>query len=105
MPPINIIIGSLLILLAFFGGAMATFHNIHNAQGPRERAYAIRVSVYCWLLVAAMFTALAFTEGSVRKYVMIGCFVIFPVFIYRWSIRHQLLRLLDQRESDEQEQG
>lgn len=102
MPSINFIIGIGLVGLAFIGGVLGTWHNIHNAQGPRERAYAIRMSLLCWLLVIAMFAALALTFGALRKYILIGSFILFPILIYRWSTRHQLIRIVDQRDQDEE---
>lgn len=101
MPPLKIIIGASLMLLAIAGGTLGTYHYIRNARGPRERAFAIRMLSVCWLLVAVMIAAVNLTEGRVRTLVLAGFFIVCPALFYRWSTRLQLIRMVDRRERDD----
>ena len=87
--------------IALIGGALGTFHNIVHAQGPRERAFTIRMSIVVWLLVISMLAAIYWIPGHLRYYVLGGYFVVCPILLYKWSNTHQLIRMLDRREQDE----
>ena len=97
--------GDLARLTALAGGALGTYNNVRNASGPRERAFAIRMSAACWLIVASMLVALRMTHGHTRFYVLVGYFIVTPPLLYRWSTMHQMIRMLDQRERDEKSHG
>lgn len=102
MPSFGTILGVSLMLLALSGGALGTYHNIRNAQGPRERSYAIRMMAASWLLVLSMLVALYLTGGRSRYYVLGLYFVLCPLLIYKWSTTLQLIRMLDQRDREEE---
>ena len=51
-------------VLGILGGVVGTWFSIKNTNGPRERAFMIRVSALSWLAVAAFLTALWFTPLS-----------------------------------------
>lgn len=101
MPSFSAIIGYCLMGLALLGGVLGTYHNIANASGPRERAFAIKMSAVVWLLVASMLAAITLIPGHLRYYVLGGYFVICPILLYKWSNTHQMIRMLDQRDRDE----
>jgi Ca2+/Na+ antiporter len=98
---VKVLIGLFLMLVALAGGALGTWNNIRNAQGPRERTFAIRVSIGCWLFVAALLMAISVTDGRLRLYVLIAFFILCPVLLYKWSNTQQLIRRLDQREHED----
>ena len=87
--------------VALGGGLMATLHNIRHAQGPRERAFAIRVSIFVWIFVLGLLAALYLTHGNHRYYVLAGCFLVSPILLYKLSTTQQLIRMLDAREREE----
>ena len=41
-------------LIGVLGGALGTWMGIRNTNGPRERAFMIRVAAACWVAVLAM---------------------------------------------------
>jgi len=103
MPPVKILVGLVMMLLAIAGGILGTYNHIRNAQGPRERSFAIRMLAVCWLFVASMLAAIYLTEGRNRVLVLAFYFVVCPVLFYKWSTKLQLIRILDRRDDDEKE--
>lgn len=92
------IIGLGLMAAAIAGGLLGSYHNIRHARGPRERAFAVRMTAVVWLLATAFLAAMYLAEGHLRYYVLGGFFVLCPLLMYKWSTTHQMIRLLDERE-------
>ncbi|HMP76176.1 MAG TPA: hypothetical protein PKE12_07770 [Kiritimatiellia bacterium] len=94
----KIIVGLVLVGLALTGGGYASYTNVRDARGPRERRFVIRVCVLGWLLILSMLALVYALPAPYRYITALVYFVVTPVIIYRWSLTHQLLRVLDERE-------
>ncbi len=44
--------------IGVLGGLIGTYFTIKNTKGPRERAFAIKASIICWVLVIAFVAAM-----------------------------------------------
>ncbi len=96
------IVGITLLGAAFVGGGYASYVNVRNARGPRERRFVVRVCALGWLIVLSML-ALVYALPAPHRYVVaLGYFIVTPIIIYRWALTHQMLRVLDAREKDAQ---
>lgn len=98
---IEFIAGGVLFCVAFGVGALASYRNIQNARGPRERGYVLRMCGMSWLVILSMLCCAYFLTAPLLYYVMAAYFIVTPVLFYRWTTTHQLIRLLERRESDE----
>jgi len=91
-------------IAGFFAGVLllalvATFLNVRNTRGPKERRFVVRACVATWALFVS-FLLLLYFVGPPWRYVIVVVYVVaFPVFIYRWSTMHQLIRHIDERDS------
>ena len=43
--------GGIGALCGILGGVIGTYFSIKNTRGPRERAFAVRASIVCWIFV------------------------------------------------------
>lgn len=94
--------GFVLLTLALLGGGWASWVNIRQARGPRERRFVLRICVLSWILVLSMLGLMYVLPSPYRYAAMLFYFVGLPLMIYQWSKTHQLIRMLESR-ADEQE--
>ena len=94
-------LGLLLVGVALAGGGWASYVNLRDARGPRERRFVAQVCTIGWLIVLSMLALIYFLHAPYRYLVAIAYFIGTPILVYRWSITHQLLRVLDERERDD----
>lgn len=99
------IVGLTLVSVALVGGGIATYANIRNARGPRERAFVIRICVAGWTLILSMLALMYWLHPPYRYITVFVYFFVTPWLIYRWSNTHQLIRILEQRERDDAASG
>jgi hypothetical protein len=98
------IMGLVLMGLSLLGGAVATYFNVHNAVGPKERAFAARVCTVSWLIAASMLIFVYFLP-SPHRFVVAGLYLLIcPPLVYKWTNTHQLIRMIEQRELEEIEE-
>lgn len=98
MLSLQAITGITLVAVALIGGGVATYANVRNARGPRERAFVWRVCVAGWSLIVSMLALMYLLPAPYRYLTVFVYFVICPWLIYRWSNTHQLIRILEKRE-------
>ena len=53
-------------LLGVLGGAIGTYFTIKNTNGPRERLFAIKASIICWVFVALVFAIQKWDQTQLR---------------------------------------
>ena len=44
--------------VGLLGGLIGTYFTVRNAKGPRERAFAIKASILCWVFVGLFITGM-----------------------------------------------
>ena len=72
--------------------------SVRGAQGPKERTFMIRISLWVILLILAFIASILLLEPPCR-YVAPAIFVfLIPVLVYRWTVQAQLIRHIEERE-------
>lgn len=103
MPAITVIVGAIIMAVAIVAGLVGTWHNLREAEGPRERRFVLWTSIACWLLVASMLAFIYLVKPPYRYFVVLGYLIVCPILVFKWSTTHQLLRRLDQIEKHGEE--
>jgi len=94
------IFGISLTVIALVMAAFMTVVNVSKSESDKERRYVISACVGTWLIVAVSML-LVVLMPTPYDYVPLGAVIIvFPVSVYRMSIRHQLLREKERRHSE-----
>ena len=79
-------------VIGLAGGAIGTCCSIKNTNGPRERAFMIKVSVVCWIAVT-MFLGLMFAlPNPYRHFLWIPYAVLLPLGIVIGNRTQQRIR-------------
>ncbi len=94
------IIGGAMFLGAIGIGVYASWLNISRARGPKERSFVALVSVLCWALLLSLLGFAFFLRPPWLYLVLFVYFVLCPILVYRWSMKHQLIRLAEQRDAE-----
>jgi Ca2+/Na+ antiporter len=79
-------------VLGLAGGVLGTYFSIRNTNGPRERAFMIRMSAFAWLGVTAFLALLVLLPNPWRFLVWIPYGVLLPLFIVRTNRSQQRIR-------------
>ena len=67
------------------GGVLGTYFTIKNTNGPRERAFTIKGSILCWVLVT-LFVAGMCLIPSWYKFLLVIPYVVVLLFgIRKWN--------------------
>jgi amino acid transporter len=98
---VEFIAGGALFGVAFVVGGLASYRNIRNSRGPRERKYVLRMCGLSWLVILSMLCCAYALTAPLLYYVMAAYFIVTPVLFYRWTTTHQLIRELERRESND----
>jgi len=96
---INGWLGLLITGAALLGGGLATYTNIRNARGPRERRFVSWNCVAAWTAILLLLFLVILTPFPWNGIWLILYFVHLPIAIYRFASKHQLLRILEAREA------
>ena len=95
------IIGLLVMGTAILGGVVATYYNVRNVSGPKERAFVIQVCTVSWLIVLSLLL-FAYFLPSPHRFIVAGLYlVVCPMMVYRWTNKHQLIRMIEERDAEE----
>lgn len=92
--------GLLLTAVALLIGGAATITNIRNVRGPRERRFVLFHCAAAWTAILALLVLVAVTPSPWRFLWLIPYFVHLPLAIYRYASKHQLIRVLEEREAE-----
>ncbi len=89
----------LLLVVACAGiGLYASWSNVRNAKGPKEKAYVRRNCIIVFVSVAISLALMYVLPSPYRFLVLIPYLVFVPMYIHRSVTRRQLIRVLDERE-------
>lgn len=98
------ITGLILMGVALLGGAVATYYNVHNAVGPKERVFTTRVCTISWIVAVSMLLTVYFLPSPYRFVAAALYLIICPPLVYKWTNTHQLIRIIELRELEEAEE-
>ena len=79
-------------VIGALGGVFGTYMSIKNTSGPRERAFVIRASIGCWLLVIIFLIAMILLPNPQRHWLWIPYAIILPLGIIAWNRRQSQIR-------------
>ncbi len=74
------------------GGAAGTYFSIKNTNGPRERAFMIRVSVVTWFVISAFLAGLLLLPRPYNWFLWIPYGIALPLSIIRLNRRQARIR-------------
>ncbi len=103
MISIPALIGSFFFLFAIGVGVTASYLNVKRAHGPKEKSFVLKVSLVSWMVIFSMLACAYFLKPPLLYLVMAGYFIVCPILVYQWSTKHQLIRLLEERENGDGE--
>lgn len=95
-------IGLVIMATAIGGGILATYYNVRNAIGPKEKAFVSQVCVVSWLIVFSLLLFAYFLPSPHRFVVAALYLIVCPLLVYRWTNKHQLIRMIEQRDAEEE---
>lgn len=94
------LIGGALFVTAFIIGGLASYKNIRDARGPKERSYVWRVCALSWGIILSMLVLAYLVHPPWLYGVVAAYFIATPILFYRWATTHQLIRELERRETE-----
>jgi Ca2+/Na+ antiporter len=95
----RIIAGAIVFLVAFVGISVACILNIRHARWASEKRYLFWTTTALWVILFASLGLMYYLEAPWRYLVLGTYFVLLPVFIYRVSLRRQVIREYEERKS------
>ena len=102
---LQFLLGVGLFVLAVAVALATGLHSIRRADGPRERAFLLRVNVTFWVLILSLLALVYYLPSPYRYFAAAAYFGLCPVFIYKATERYQLLRVLDERDARDAEES
>lgn len=92
--------GLSLILIALVLAAIMTVVNVAKSESEKEKRYVMSACFISWLIVALCMLLVVIVPKPYDYIPLTAVIFIFPATVYRFSIRHQLLREKDRREQE-----
>ena len=82
-------------VLGLIGGLIGTYFSIKNTRGPRERAFVIKCSVVCCIVIS-LFLGLMFTlPEPYRHFLWIPYAVLLPLGIAAWNRKQSRIQTME----------
>lgn len=72
--------------------AIGTHLSIRNTRGPRERAFVIKASILCWVLVVTFVAAMFLLPSPQRYFLWLPYAVLLPWGIVTWNRKQARIR-------------
>jgi hypothetical protein len=91
----ELLVGVVIMLIAFSMAAIASVSCIRNTRGPRERAFVVSNCVAAWIVIGGLFGLMGITPSPLRYVLMVAYCIHLPFMTYRFTTKQQLLRRLD----------
>ncbi len=89
--------GITLTVISLILAGFASYMNVRGSKGRLERRFVFGACALTWSVVAACM-ALVIVLPQPYHYIPLGLLIIiFPLIIYRLSLRHQLIREVERR--------
>jgi hypothetical protein len=91
------LIGGIIGILGFAGGAIGAYASIMNTAGLRERQFMVRTAIVAWVLITLFVILLFVLPSPYRWLVWIPYGVALPLAIVSLNRKQQAIRLEQQR--------
>jgi hypothetical protein len=78
--------------IGVLGGVVGTYFSVRNTNGPRERAFMLRVAAVAWLAVTAFLVGVWLTPAPFRGLLWVPYGVALPLAIQRTNLRQGQIR-------------
>jgi len=92
---IGVIVG---VTVGIAGGVIGTWATVRSAQGPRERAFVIKVAIGFWALIGLFLIALFKVPHPLRMWLWMPYVVILPMAILKCNRRQAQIRREEEEE-------
>jgi hypothetical protein len=69
--------------IGVLGGLFGTYCSIKNTNGPRERAFLIKASLLCWILIGAFIAGILLIPPQYNSLLMVAYAVLLIFGIYK----------------------
>ena len=78
--------------IGVLGGVIGTWFSIKNTRGPRERAFVVKASVICWMLIAAFLLGMWLIPHPHRHWLWLPYAIFLPLGIFSCNRRQAKIR-------------
>ena len=85
-------------IVGILGGIVGTYFAIRNTQGPKERAFTIRASIICWVMIVLVGIAAYLIPFPYKVFTSVPVWIGLPILILYWNKKQAELRESDERE-------
>jgi Ca2+/Na+ antiporter len=72
-------------VIGVLGGVMGTYFTIKNTKGPRERAFAVKGSIICWVFVVAFVVGMWLIPQWYNLLLVVPYVIILVFGIRKWN--------------------
>lgn len=99
----RIVFGAVLVAIAIAAIVGAGIRNVQTSQGPRERRFILLMTPLLWALLISFMASVYWLAAPWRYLAALAHFVVIPTFMYRCTLRRQLIREWESRRSPDAE--
>ncbi len=85
-------------IIGVAGGLLGTYFSIKNTNGPRERAFVIKASMACWILVLTFVSGMCLTPGLYKLFLIPIYAVGLMAGILLWNKKQTQIRLEESKQ-------
>jgi hypothetical protein len=71
--------------IGVLGGVLGTWASVKNTRGPRERAFVVRASVLCWIVVLAFLSGILLIPDWYKHLLWIPYLILLVLGIRWWN--------------------
>ncbi|MCK5450986.1 MAG: hypothetical protein KAI70_04395 [Candidatus Omnitrophica bacterium] len=89
------IVGSIIGLV---GGIIGTYCCIKNTNGPKEKAFMIKISIFGWIGIIVFLTLIFLLPGYYRFYLWVPYGIILPIVIVKGNKMQTKIRKEESKE-------
>ena len=86
-------------LLGLLGGVIGTYYSVTRTNGPRERAFMVRVAIWTWVGVTGILAALTVIPKPWGFLMWIPYLIALPLAIRWGNARQNQIRAEEQRKT------
>lgn len=80
---IGIIGGIMGALVGLMGGIIGTYFSIKNTNGPKEKAFMVKISIIGWIGIALFLVLIFIIPNFYRPFLFIPYGIILPIIIIK----------------------
>ena len=71
--------------VGLLGGVIGTYFSLRNTRGPRERAFAVKASILCWIVALLFVAGMALIPSWYKLLLVIPYLVVVVLGVRKWN--------------------